>query len=219
MTLLHQTRFNKLFGAPYMFHLHTTYTDGELSAGDYFEFARRHGAPRLIFLEHIRRTPRYDVQQFISEVRECEKRFSGRATIGFEAKVLPGGGLDISEDHLKEAEVLGIAEHGFDGTLMELRESLSVAMRHDWGRPCVWVHPGLGLRRKAKLENQPFQYTGLLEEALANGVALERNQRYDLISEKHSHSFAEGIVFGLDAHAQSDLTGYDSPALHGSIAS
>src|ERR1035437_6033754 len=111
--------FRQMFSGSYLFHLHTRYTDGALSPNEYFEFAQQHGYQRLIFLEHIRRSPKYDVSQFISEIRECESRFEVAATIGFEAKVLPGGDLDISDEHLKLAQVVGIAEHGFKGSLKE----------------------------------------------------------------------------------------------------
>jgi DNA polymerase (family 10)/putative hydrolase len=198
--------FKQIFSGSYLFHLHTRYTDGNLYPVEYFEFAQQHGYQRLIFLEHIRRSPNYDISQYVSEIRECESRFLVPATIGFEAKVLPGGELDISDEHLKLAQVVGIAEHGFKGTLAELCNSLRLVFCRSKELPCVWVHPGLGLRRKAELEKQPFTYAGLLEEASALGILIECNRRYGLIQEEYISRFVGNIVWGLDAHSQSDLS-------------
>jgi hypothetical protein len=49
------------FTGRYLFHLHTTYTDGKVAVPQYFDLAQRTRLDRLIFLEHIRAQPGYDV--------------------------------------------------------------------------------------------------------------------------------------------------------------
>jgi hypothetical protein len=52
---------------------------------------------------------------------------------------------------------------------------------------------------------QQFTYAGLLEEASALGILIERNRRYGLIQEAHICRFVEDVVVGLDAHCRDDL--------------
>ncbi|MFZ0880585.1 MAG: PHP domain-containing protein [Candidatus Acidiferrales bacterium] len=77
-----------------MFHFHTTYTDGALTIRDYFEFAARTNTESLVFLEHIRATPAYNVDAFVSGVRQIRDTTGMKAAIGFEARLLPGGTRD-----------------------------------------------------------------------------------------------------------------------------
>ena len=90
------------FQGRYLFHLHTTSTDGELTVRQYFEYASQQRIQRLIFLEHIRRNPQYDVEAFVGEVKENSQRCRIPAVVGFEAKLLPDGRLDILDRHAAE---------------------------------------------------------------------------------------------------------------------
>ena len=102
-----------LFRGRVLFHCHTHYTDGQPSVADYLRWASERGVERVIFLEHIRREPSYDVAAFVEEIHAESERWGVPAVAGFEAKVLPGGALDIAAEHAALAEVIGIAEHGF----------------------------------------------------------------------------------------------------------
>src|SRR5215510_3820316 len=102
-----------MFTGRYLFHLHTPLTDGHITVQQYFDYAAREAVEQLIFLEHIRRQPNYSVEEFIAEIKTCVETFAIPARIGFEVKLLPNGNLDISEEHIEIAEVIGIAEHGF----------------------------------------------------------------------------------------------------------
>src|SRR6266536_2153733 len=96
-----------------LFHFHTRFTDGLSSIDDYFKFAQGNRVEQLVFLEHIRRNPRYSLVDFLTQIRECERVYEIPGFVGFEAKLLPEGTLDASDEHLALAEVIGIAEHGF----------------------------------------------------------------------------------------------------------
>lgn len=195
------------FTGRYLFHLHTTYTDGQVPVRAYFDLAVRAGLERLIFLEHIRAAPRYDVEQFIAEVRGCAAEFGVEALVGFEAKVLPGGALDISADHVHAADVLGIAEHGFPSDFDLWQSSLRLALQ-SYGRaekPVVWVHPGLWLKKHGLLEAQEQEYRSLLRHAQDVGVKVEVNRRYGLLPAHLLDAVAhEALVWGADAHRLED---------------
>ncbi|HYF80508.1 MAG TPA: PHP domain-containing protein [Symbiobacteriaceae bacterium] len=191
------------FTGRYLFHLHTTYTDGHVPVQSYFNLAVSKGLDRLIFLEHIRAAPRYDVAQFIAEVRGCAAATGVEALVGFEAKVLPGGGLDISPDHLAAADVIGIAEHGFPADFdlwrTAVRQALDTCGRGN--KPAVWVHPGLWLKKHWLLAAQEQEYRALLRHAQDAGVLVEVNRRYGLLPAHLLGDVAPGaLVRGADAH-------------------
>ena len=155
-----------IFVGRYLFHVHTPYTDGEISVAGYFDHARRLGFDHIIFLEHIRREPKYDVAAFAEEVRRTSHERGIRATLGFEAKLLPAGRLDISDEHIAIAEVVGIAEHSFPDDFALLRTAFEtvvtdltvqsnvraclgtprvvVAPSQAHGSPCSRVYPDAG---------------------------------------------------------------------------
>ncbi|MDF2626482.1 MAG: hypothetical protein K0R39_313 [Symbiobacteriaceae bacterium] len=194
------------FTGRYLFHVHTPYTDGQVPVRAYFDLAVRAGLDRLIFLEHIRAAPRYDVTQFVAEVRGCAAACGVEALVGFEAKVLPGGALDISEEHLALAEVLGIAEHGFPADFDLWRASIRRALDASYGsRPVVWVHPGLWLKKHGLLEAREQEYLALLALAQGAGVKVEMNRRYGLVPGHLAGEVApEALVRGADAHRLED---------------
>lgn len=195
------------FVGRYLFHLHTTYTDGSLSVQEYFAFAQEHRLDRLIFLEHIRVAPRYAVDRFVAEVREGAAAFGISTLVGFEAKVLPGGALDISDEHARLAEVIGIAEHGFPADLDLWRSSVAQALERAAAaypeKHLVWVHPGLWLKRHGLLEAHEAEYRELLGTAESLGIRIEWNRRYGLVP-PHLQTTLGGPVIGADAHRLAD---------------
>jgi histidinol phosphatase-like PHP family hydrolase len=198
-----------LFRGRVLFHCHTDLTDGQPSVEDYVRYAAEHGLDRVVFLEHIRRSPSYDVAAFADAVWAAGERFDVPVAVGFEAKVLPGGALDIDDDHLALADVIGIAEHGFpdDADLWEqsLRQAFAEHGDHV-DRVAVWVHPGLWLKKTRRLESYRAVYLDLLDAAQAAGVLVEQNARYglipdDLIARIRPNRFVRGI----DAHRLADV--------------
>lgn len=202
-------KFNP-FSGRYFFHLHTEATDGKCSIADYFRCAQEGGGDRLIFLEHIRRSPRYNVENFVHEIRERSRQTGITAYAGFEAKLLPDGTLDISDEHVKLADVIGVAEHGWPGEFSDLQESFYAVLdrcrQYTAAKAVVWVHPGLWLKKQQQLTAEWEAYRAMLHAAEASGLFLERNRKYSLLPDELAAEFApETIVVGADAHRLDDL--------------
>jgi putative hydrolase len=207
------SRSSSIFQSRYLFHMHTSVTDGKLEIEDYFSYACLHGFDKLIFLEHIRRTPTYDVEKFITGVKEASQSSGIPALVGFEAKILPDGSLDLDEKYARQADVLGIAEHGFSGDLAALSGALTECFcRYKNIRESealVWVHPGLYFKKHGLLTQEHRCYSELLERAVDAGILLERNMRYDLIPQVMYADLNPACrVLGADAHSAGDLARY-----------
>ena len=194
-----------------LFHCHTDYTDGQPTVADYLRWARERSVERVVFLEHIRRAPSYDVAAFVAEVRAASERHGVPATVGFEAKVLPGGALDITVEHAALADVIGIAEHGFPDDAALWRPSLAAAFAR-WGageQVAVWVHPGLWLKKTGRLATHRDDYLALLRLAQRHGVYVEQNQRYGLLPDDLVGAVRpELFVRGADAHRLEDADAF-----------
>lgn len=196
---------------PYWFHLHTTYTDGVLSVEDYFKAAHQYGINTLIFCEYIRRNPDYDVHALVQEVKQCAEDYRMRAHVGFEAKILEDGELDISPEHMELAEVIGIAEHGFPPNFtlfMSAWEEVMLSMKEvAKKKDVVWVHPGLFFRKNRLMMTHQEEFHQMLKKAIDCGILLEYNLRYNLI-EKPLHLEYPHIL-GLDAHSEEDIVRWE----------
>jgi histidinol phosphatase-like PHP family hydrolase len=203
------------FQGRYLFHFHTQRTDGKLTARDYFEWAQGQGVESLLFLEHVRREASYDVPAFVEEVRELEQRFGIRARIGFEAKLLADGTLDISPEHCALAEIVGIAEHGFPNDVELLQTAFQRAMRRlpeQLAHCClVWVHPGLWFKKRGIERSTSTACLSMLQQAQDSGVFVERNLRYALLDEALVPTISkELLVLGADAHTAKDLGAWEA---------
>lgn len=201
---------SELFRGRYLFHVHTTLTDGTLSIAEYLNFASVQRLDRVIFLEHVRRIPSYDCRAFTEEVRRASAERRVPASIGFEAKVLPSGYLDIDEAHAAMSDVLGIAEHAFPHDLDALTTALLHAFDHYRSlfpdKPLIWVHPGTNFRKLGVDPDQSPQYELLVERATRMAVALERNVVHGLASERRCALLGpQNVVIGANAHSRDDL--------------
>lgn len=200
---------SELFTGRYLFHMHTTYTDGQLEVGDFFRIAKKKRLARLIFLEHIRKSPRYSIAEFIKEIEANANESGVEAHVGFETKILPDGTLDISKEDLERAEVIGIAEHGFPDDSKLYFKSLRTVLSQ-WGssnKEIVWVHPGLWLRKHGLMGTFEQEHVSDLQTAGCAGIRLEHNHRYDLVSQSllAKHRDIETVV-GSDAHTAAELS-------------
>lgn len=186
-----------------LFHCHTHWTDGQPSVADYLRWARERAVERVVFLEHIRRDPSYDVEAFAAKIHTESERWGVPAVVGFEAKVLPGGALDIAAEHAALAEIIGIAEHGFPDDAVLWKDSLARALA-TWGaaeQTVVWVHPGLWLKKTGRLESHRDDYEFLIGFAQRHGILVEHNQRYRLLPDELIGLVKPGqLVRGADAH-------------------
>jgi DNA polymerase (family 10)/putative hydrolase len=189
--------------------MHTTLTDGELTASDYFAFAARAGVDSLVFLEHIRAAPKYNVATFVKDVAQNSERSGIGASAGFEAKLLPGGELDISEGDI------GLAEHGFpdDAELLEssFGEAIPAYPLRFPRKIFVWVHPGLWFRKRGLDPGSQTAYREMLRAAADGGVLIERNLRYGLAAPAALREIdPRAVVRGADAHCARDLAEWEA---------
>ncbi len=197
-----------LFRGRVLFHCHTHHTDGQPTADAYVRWAAERDLDRVVFLEHIRRIPSYDVLPFADEVRRAGEQHGVPVTLGFEAKVLPGGDLDITDEHLDLAEVIGIAEHGFPDDVELWETSLRAAFGAAGALPipAVWVHPGLRVQKWHRLESEWARYESLLGAAQDAGVLIERNARYRLLPDDALPIVRpDHLIHGIDAHRLADV--------------
>jgi len=198
-------RYSAYEGRRYWFHLHTIRTHGRSTVREYLELAHELGIERVAFLEHVRLRPSYDTRAFAREVVAEAASVGLEAYVGFEAKVLPGAGLDIEERLLETADAIGIAEHGYLGNAESLARDFVDIVRGVTGQypqqSFVWVHPGSWLRRSGDSAARGA-YERMIGAALGAGVRIERNLKYDLVSSAEFRTLApENAVLGLDAHS------------------
>jgi len=201
---------SRIFVGKYLFHLHTTFTDGRITVPEYFEFAIKSGVTRLVFLEHIRRVPSFSISEFMNQIVRASKEYDFPYTIGFEAKIVPPGNLDISDHDTDIADVIGIAEHDSSMDLCNMKETLfRVIDKYSFltrKKEIVWVHPGLFLKQNHLLIREMDWYKTALRYAVTKGIRIEMNLRYQLPSSDISTIIPrDNIVIGADAHSSSDL--------------
>jgi histidinol phosphatase-like PHP family hydrolase len=199
-------RSDLALGRAIWFHIHTDRSHGTSSARAYLELARTLDVTRVVFLEHVRRQPTYDPLAFADDVARASADVGVAASIGYEAKILPGGRLDIDDGLIERADVVGIAEHAYPGSpgslavdFADVITSLTTTLPGD---RFVWVHPGSWLARSGATGTEAA-FASMLEAALAMpGLRIERNLKYDLVSaERYDDLPADRRIVGLDAHS------------------
>jgi putative hydrolase len=201
--------FRKCLEKPYLFHLHTRYTDGKLDVAEYFEFARKHGVSTIFFTEHVRKELKYSFPDFVAEIRTLQEQFPGIAGyIGAEAKVLPGGDLDIDRDTFEQLDVLCFACHGFPDDIELYFSSFQTLFSDErWkSKTRIFVHPGRYLKKRDWMtEENKRRLHDLLEFAMEHGVLIEENKREHLPPTIEEIP-RENRVVGYDIHHQEGLS-------------
>jgi DNA polymerase (family 10)/putative hydrolase len=163
------------------------------------------GIPLLAFTEHVRRDLQYDFKQFLVEIEQARSRFNLLILSGCEAKVLPGGQLDIADWVLQEVDYPVFAFHSFPSDLQEYLRSLRVVLSYVYVN--TWAHPGLFITRR-DLDLADRELKGLLELMKYHEILLEVNRRYNLPPARWLDFAAEAgveIVRGSDIHSIDEL--------------
>lgn len=198
-----QEEFSSLLQQPYLFHLHTNYTDGQLEVEDYFRFARTHGVKTIFFTEHVRKDLKYDFHAFVDDIKAVEAKYEGiRGVIAAEAKILPEGDLDISQAVFDTIDVLCFACHGFpDDFDLYYRSFQRLLSDEKWKQKVrVFVHPGRYLKKRHIQEDI---YWNKLNELLllgaSNGVYIEDNKR-EMLPPDISIIPSDLQIVGFDIH-------------------
>jgi putative hydrolase len=181
-------------------HIHTSWTDGDNSVFEYCEKAVKEGIPLLAFTEHVRRTLDYDFGQFLSEIEQVRARYNLIVLSGCEAKVLPGGKLDVEECVLKEVDYPIFAFHSFPSDIDQYLESLKVVLSNRYIN--AWAHPGYFLSRQG-LELPDKDLIEIFDRSSRHNILLEVNRKYNLPPPRWfdlAKSLGIRLVRGSDIH-------------------
>jgi histidinol phosphatase-like PHP family hydrolase len=147
----------------------------------------------------------YSFNDFLTQIENARQKFPNiDIWTGAEAKILPDGKLDIPDDIAREIEVICFACHSSQKNISLYEESLKQVFSDiRWKEHVrVWVHPGLFLKRFKLLDSYFSLLSELVSFAIAEGVFIEYNLRYDLPPMSIAKKVPLlGLVSGLDAHS------------------
>lgn len=198
-------KFENLLKGRYIFHLHTNYTDGLNFVEEYCLWTSRNGYDAIVFTEHVRKKLSYDFNCFLKDIETAREKFSNLDIwVGVEAKMLPGGGLDVSDKILSKIQIICFACHFFpkDVNLYEksFKRLFSDARWKNHIR--VWVHPGYFLKHLGLIDNYLYLLDRLTSFAIREGVFIERNLKYELPPRVIIKNIPQSnLLRGLDAHS------------------
>lgn len=186
-------------------HIHTSWTDGNNTVFEYCEKAVHEGIPLLAFTEHVRRNLDYDFRCFLNEIEQVRAKYDLIVLSGCEAKVLPGGELDVEEWVLQEVDYPVFAFHSFPDDINEYLKSLKVVLSNRY--LTTWVHPGLFVtRHDLELPDEELaEIFGLMNQ---HHVLLEVNRKYSLPPARWLDLARNGgvrLVRGGDIHRIDDM--------------
>ncbi|MFY9410019.1 MAG: PHP domain-containing protein [Methanosarcina flavescens] len=181
-------------------HVHSNYTDGMCSIKDYCQRAVEVGLPLIAFTEHVRKNLDYDFSSFLNDIEIAKEEFDIVILSGCEAKVLPSGDLDVSEDVLKQVDYPIFAYHSFPIDIDLVLTSLKKVLKNKYVN--AWAHPGAFLK-KNNLQLPEEDLIEIFHLVKRMDVLLEVNNKYKVPSSTWM-SLAEkvGVEFvrGSDVH-------------------
>src|SRR3989344_1419199 len=165
------------------YHIHADVTDGEMKIEEIIGEAKRLGLKKIAITEHISKTPTYDWFKFRGEIKKIKVE-GLKILVGVEAKVLnESGELNVSEEILKEADVVLGSVHGKGEVEWLLKSKCDII-----------AHPQINLDNMEKFINC--------------GKTLEVSAKYKLSGEvldKLIMGTKNVFSFGSDSHKVKDL--------------
>jgi len=186
-------------------HIHTSYTNSKGGVLEYCEKAAKLGIPLLAFTEHVRKNLNYDFNNLLNDIEKAREEFDLIILSGCEAKVLPGGELDVEEWILRNVDYPIFAFHSFPRDIDTYIKSLEIALRNKYVN--TWAHPGAFLLRHG-LELPEKELIKIFRLMKKHSVLLEVNKKYKVpfrawldIAEKYNVK----TVTGNDIHGIEDL--------------
>jgi putative hydrolase len=187
-----------------LWHVHTNYTDGKCSIEEILDLAVARGIEFVCFIEHIRRRPTYSPEAFRDEIMQCSAEREIEAIVGFEAKLLHDGTVNIPDQDLDA--FIFLAEHG---NISPSKEEYVSILLEGLSNPVVsgWVHPGLFAKRMGWTfsSHESEQIASVMRQ---NELVYEMNKRYRLPVPSLSDALKRvNIPFftGVDFHQKGDL--------------
>jgi len=181
-------------------HIHTNYTDGASTVMEYCRQAELLEIPLIAFTEHVRRNLNYDFGQFLADIEVARDEFDLVILSGCEAKVLPGGILDVGSEILKEVDYPIFAFHSFPVDQEQYLLSLKAVLNDRY--VSAWAHPGLFMFKNNMVLPEE-DLSDILRIMKERDILLEINAKYRLPPQEWI-SLAEGFgvktVRGSDVH-------------------
>lgn len=181
-------------------HVHTSYTDSEMTVSQIMRTAKNLGLAFVVFSEHVAQQLTYSYQELCEATETC--REEGLTVVrGAEANILDSAGtLNINEEVLEQCQLVSAAFHTSKTPTKEyLAEAITGALTN-WPVD-VWAHPAHVTRHLPD-----HDVIDLLALAVEHGVAIELNLKYRP-AEFYSLLIKAGLPFvvGTDAHSVSDM--------------
>lgn len=184
-------------------HIHTCYTDGVNSVAEYCEKALELSIPLLAFTEHVARKLSYNFDGLLAEIDKARAEYDLIILSGCEAKVLPDGSLNVSDDIIKEVDYPIFAFHSFPKDLDLFIDCLKSAIANRYVN--TWAHPGLFLTKiAANIDLDTLRE--IFRIMKQHDVILENNSKYSLPPSEWSRLADE---IGLTMVKGSDITSID----------
>ena len=186
--------------------MHTSFTDGKNTVFEICREAAMLNTPLIAFTEHVRRELTYDFNRYLEEIEKARNSFPEIIILsGIEAKVLPGGELDVEPEIIKLVDYKLFAFHSFPPDKQLYIYSLEkVVSKYPVDG---WAHPGLFLHRN-NIVLSPEEIESILKVLKNIDILIEINSKYRMPPKewiKKAVKLGLNFVNGNDIHSVNDL--------------
>ncbi len=202
-------KFKNMLKNRYIFHLHTIYTDGSSSVEDYCRWALNNKLDGVVFVEHTRRKLSYDFSSFLRDIEIAKRKFPRLDIwIGVEAKIIPGGKLDIPDEILSRIKLICFACHSFPDDIELYRTSFKRLFTDKRWKEYIrcWVHPGRFLKHRGFLDKYLNILEDLIEVAIDEEIFIENNLKDQLLPQRIIIKIPPSkLITGYDVHSVEEI--------------
>ncbi len=174
------------------YHCHTNYTDGSNTVEQIAKYCDDRGIEEIAITEHVRKNLSYNFDNLLLDIERTNKLYKVQILSGIEAKILPAGSLDCSEEIKKKVDIIIGSVHGLNG--MAEREAYEMLAESD----CTIIgHP-------------QFFSNKFINSLVTTGKVVELSSRYEQSDEMLLAFKDAGLLFsiGLDSHTLGDFNDF-----------
>lgn len=192
-----------------MFHVHTTYSDGDNSIKEMVEASQNMGLQYTVISDHTKKpwakTAGLSRKKMSRYISECHK---AGAVAGIECDVLEDGSLAEPENLLQKFDVVFASIHRFDLHPGEQTARVTKALKHKTVN--IFAHP-IGTHKERYLGADAVDVDKVLMLCKNRGIAIELNGRkfsreiMDSGLARRANDFGLFFVCGSDAHCVQEL--------------
>lgn len=174
------------------YHSHTNLTDGFHTVQEIAEYCDEHGIEEIAISEHVKKELTYDFDRLLTDIKKANEQFNVNIIAGVEAKILPDGTLDCTEDIKKKVDIVIGSVHGLGGmTRQEAYEKLAES-------DCMIIgHP-------------QFVNEKVINSLVMTEKVVELSNRYEQTEDMIKVLKDAGLLFsvGLDSHKLKDFNDF-----------